>query len=421
MARVRRDGSSDFSWSSSWHDACLGAVMTNTRAHVARSALALLASFASLLGCAAAAEDRPPLPSVDAPDPRADLTPRSNDLGAVHVSPVGNDEAPGSPEAPVRTFARAIELAREGSRRLALCAGVFTEPLVLDAEHRADRFTVTGEASCQGFSKAASVVRSDLAPPLEVFAVGGPIRIFDVTFEHTGAARPGASSIAARVAYVDDLAFTRVTLRAGPGADGDDASTVTVAPCDAAFDPRDPNQVGRTGLGARVVGRLGARWEPAGGEDGGVLRFPRSSRCVEPSVQTGAGGMGGGASVALVARMAHVTFEASILAASDAGGGGRGGSSQAPSCDPLAQKSCEVLDLGGGGGGAGGVSAAVLHRQSVFDADGATKLLHGAPGAGGSGGSGARWLHGTAGVAGVAGPFVGADEDDEGAVSGASP
>jgi hypothetical protein len=349
-------------------------------------------------------------------EPSAAVAPNEA-LTAVHVSPLGRDDATGTAATPVRTFARAIELARDGSRHLALCAGVFTEPLVLNAERRADRFRVIGGVACQGFSEAETVVRSDDAPALDVFAVGGPVHLARITFEHAGATRTGASAIAARVAYVDGLTLSRVVLRAGPGADGLAGATVTVGPCDVPFDPRDPTQVGRSGLGARIAGRLGALWQPERGEDGGVLRFPRSSRCVEPRVQTGAGGGGGGASVALVARGTHVTLEGSTLVSSDAGAGGAGGASQAPGCDPLTQKSCEVLDLGGGGGGAGGVSAAILHRQSVFDVDDASKLLHGAAGAGGAGGTGARWLHGTAGAAGVAGPFVGADEDDEGAVA----
>jgi hypothetical protein len=393
---------------------------TNSPRHL-RPALLLSASLTALLGCGAAADDPPSTYARAAIGERDHEAHPLDALASVHVSPLGDDDAEGSAASPVRTFARAIDLARDGARRLTLCAGVFTERLVLDADRGADRFIVTGGAACQGFSEAESIVRSDDGPPLDLFAVGGPVQIAHVTFEHTGASRPGASAVAARVAYVDEVAFAHVVLRAGPGADGADGTAVTVGPCDAPFDPRDPTQVGRSGLGARVVGHLGALWQPERGEEGGVLRFPRSSRCVEPRVQTGGGGGGGGASVALLARTTHVTLEGSTLTSSDAGDGGRGGASQAPSCDPLVQKSCEVLDLGGGGGGAGGASAAILHRQSVFDADGATKLLHGAAGAGGAGGAGARWLHGTAGVAGVAGPFVGADEGDDGAVSTGAP
>jgi hypothetical protein len=391
--------------------------MTPTAPRLLRPSLFLVSSLAGLLGCGAATDEPLPtthLANAEAPPATAIDAPS---LTAVHVSPLGDDDDDGSATSPVRSFVRAIELAREGSRELALCAGVFTEPLVLNAERRADLFVVRGGAACQGLSAAASIVRSATVPALTVFAVGGPVQIARVTFEHEGTNDPGASAIAAYVAYVDDVRLREVVLRAGPGAEGRNGVSATVAPCDAPFDPRDPTQVGRSGYGARLPGHLANGWLPAGGEDGGVLRFPRSSRCVEPRVQTGGGGGGGGASVALLARMTHVILEASTLTSSDAGSGGRGSAAQAPPCDPLTQKSCEVLDLGGGGGGAGGVSAAILHRQSVFDVDGASKLLHGAAGLGGAGGNGARWLHGTAGVAGVAGPFVAADEDDEGAVA----
>jgi hypothetical protein len=120
--------------------------------------------------------------------------------------------------------------------------------------------------------------------------------------------------------------------------------------------------------------------------------------------------MGGGASIALLAHLTHITLVRSTLEAQDSGSGGAGGPAQAPACDPLTQRSCEVLDIGGGGGGAGGVSASIVHRQGLFDTDTASKLVFGKAGAGGSGGRGARWLHGTAGVPGLATTILAADD-----------
>jgi hypothetical protein len=373
--------------------------------HLLRAAVA--AVFPALASACAASSEAPP--HARPPEPSAEGDAQSPPTDAVHVSPLGDDTNPGTAERPMRSFVEAIAVARAGSRHLTLCSGVFTEPLVLNAARGADAFTVEGGAACLGLSAAASVVRTTDAPALELFAIGGPVRIARVTFERESVEVPGTSAVAGAIAFVEDVRLANVTLRAGRGAPGAAGQTVAVEPCGEPIDPRTPSHVGAGGRGATYAGQLLGPWMPTPGEDGGVLRFPRSSRCVEPAVRAGAGGTGGGASLALTVRTAHVTLDGVVLTSSDAGRGGDGGNAQAPGCDPLAQKSCEVLDIGGGGGGAGGVSAALLSRDAVFDIDPSTRFAVGAAGAGGSGGRGARWLHGSAGVAGVTAPTLEAE------------
>jgi hypothetical protein len=407
----------------SWHGACVAPCMKKpTSSPFPRSLSVSLEALRTLAGacrraapwvvaaplvasCGATAEPPPLLESapIDAAAPVEDAAP------AVHVSSLGDDAGSGTADAPVRTFAEAIARARRGSRRLALCAGVFTEPLVLDAARGADAFEVRGAAPCLGFSAAETVVRTRGTPALSLFALGGPVRIDRITFEREDAAAAGESAVAGTIAFVDEVHLSRVVLRAGRGASGSAGAGVVIDPCDEPIDPRTPTHVGAGGRGATYAGELLAIWSPTPGEDGGVLRFPRSSRCVEPTVLAGAGGGGGGGSIALTVRAAHVALEGATLTSTDAGRGGDGGHAQAPACDPLAQKSCEVLDIGGGGGGAGGVSAAIVSRDAVFDIDPATRLLAGAAGAGGAAGRGARWLHGTSGVAGLSAPTLDAD------------
>lgn len=360
-----------------------------------------------LLGCGASAE---PIPEAFAPPLGAKAQLPAADDDAVFVSPLGDDANAGSRDTPVRSFARAITLANARTHHLVLCAGTFDAPLALTHENGAGAYRVVGGAACQGNPSGPSLVRVRDALPLRVFAVAGPVSIANVTFEQPDAVEPGASAVAAQVGFVDDVTFTDVTLRAGRGAAGATGATQLLSPCEEPIDPRDPTHVGRHGRGARVPGRLTAAWVPEPGEDGGILRFPRSSRCVEPGLLAGTGGMGGGASIALLAHLTHITLVRSTLEAQDSGSGGAGGPAQAPACDPLTQRSCEVLDIGGGGGGAGGVSASIVHRQGLFDTDTASKLVFGKAGAGGSGGRGARWLHGTAGVPGLATTILAADD-----------
>ena len=371
------------------------------------SAACSLLTSCALVACSATAEAPPAPPSEGVETPPTTAPAVADD--AVFVSPIGDDEAAGTRAAPLRTLAHGVAVARAGARRLTLCAGVFTEPLVLSAEHGADRFEVRGSAECQGISPARSMVRTEHRPALEVFAVGGPILVRGIDFVREDASVPGESSVAGSIAFVDEAALDDVSLRAGTGSSAKGGSTVAVEPCDEPLDPRIPSHVGHTGAGATRVGSLPGNWEPGAGEDGGVLRFPRSSRCVEPAFAAGAGGRGGGASLALLVRSSHVRLTRAVLESTAAGDGGDGGHAQAPSCDPLTQKSCEVLDIGGGGGGAGGVSAAIVHRHAIFDVDASTKLLFGAPGRPGTGGRGARWLHGTAGIPGAAGSMLGAE------------
>jgi hypothetical protein len=367
--------------------------------------------LAPVLGCGASAD---PLPAAFAPEhgAKARLAPSvdDDDDDSIFVSPAGDDDDEGSRDAPVRSFSRAVLIANGRGHRLTLCAGVFTEPLALTNENGADAYTVEGGAACQGNSSGPSIVRTTGMPALKVFAVAGPTRLSNIVFEHPDAASPGESAVAAHVAFVDAITFTDVTLRAGRGMDGLAGTTQLLSPCDLPLDPRLPTHVGLEGLGARVPGRMSTVWTPEPGQDGGILRFARSSRCVEPSVLAGTGGAGGGASIALLAQVTHVTFVRSIAEAHDSGSGGSGGAAQAPACDPLSQKSCEVLDIGGGGGGAGGLSASVLHRQGLFDIDDASKLLFGKGGAGGKGGLGSRWLNGTAGISGLATTMLSADD-----------
>ncbi len=370
--------------------------------------------FAPLLGCGATAEPLPllELESAAADPPRA-ASYVEEPAGAIFVSPVGNDDDPGSRAAPVMTFARAVALARPGERHIVLCAGTFSRPLELTNDLGADAFSVTGGASCLGFPKGPSVVRTTSVPALHVFAVAGPTRIERITFERADAVDAGASSIAAHIAFVDDVRLTDVTIRAGNGSPGAMGGTAILSPCAEPPDPRVPTHIGHDGKGAAVPGYLSGTWVPESGHSGGILRFPRSSRCVEAPVAAGAFGGGGGASIGLVARLTHLTLVRSVILAQDAANGGSGGSAQAPTCDPAAQKSCEVLDIGGGGGGAGGVSTAVLHRQTLFDMDAASRMAAGGAGLGGNGGQGARWLHGTAGIAGISSPMLSAEDFPE--------
>ena len=65
--------------------------------------------------------------------------------GPIYVSTTGNDENPGSPDAPVATIAKAVELANAGSGKVIITEGTYTESnITLDSEKSIE---ITGEGN----------------------------------------------------------------------------------------------------------------------------------------------------------------------------------------------------------------------------------------------------------------------------------
>lgn len=162
-----------------------------------------------------------------APEPNCD--PAQGEIGAscagVYVSStLGSDDNPGTQDRPVRSAIKALEIAREGSRRVYLCAERFTESITVTPG-----VELWGGLDCStGWGYVGEAKRTTIAPepgviPLRFVAGEGIATVADVHAEAADAELPGGSSIAAFVspgAVVEILRSELVTGRGAAGAPG---------------------------------------------------------------------------------------------------------------------------------------------------------------------------------------------------------
>ncbi|MCC6555125.1 MAG: hypothetical protein IT372_19325, partial [Polyangiaceae bacterium] len=157
--------------------------------------------------------------SVCVADPSKEAA--KDDCGVFVSSDLGDDANPGTKAKPVKTFERAIALARTGPMRLYACAESFTEPVMLPSG-----IEVWGGLDCAhdwsyvGDSRSTVIAPEPDTVPLHVKAGEGTSIISDLQLEAADATIPGGSSIAmvALVGSVVDL--RRSKLIAGNGAKG---------------------------------------------------------------------------------------------------------------------------------------------------------------------------------------------------------
>jgi hypothetical protein len=143
----------------------------------------------------------------------------------IFVSTTGDDDDDGTATAPLATIGAAVTLAASTGAPIFVCGGTYTEHLVITD----DNLEIHGGFACpQGGNPWLydSTMRARIAPStagyaLEVTDVSG-LDVTDLEFESVDADVPGASSIAVFVSTSTDVAFTRVGITAGNGADGDD-------------------------------------------------------------------------------------------------------------------------------------------------------------------------------------------------------
>ncbi|XXY54495.1 hypothetical protein WME91_25525 [Sorangium sp. So ce269] len=171
--------------------------------------------------------DAPDMPSAPADpgeipchgDPR-DAAP-GNGCGVFASSSLGDDANPGTRELPVRTVRRAIELSRQGARRVYACAEVFPEAIEVPAGTQ-----IWGGLDCaHGWAFVGERAKAELAPapdliPLRIEGGGGTSIVADVLARSADAAQPSGSSIAALVLPGATVTLLRSVLAAGNGAAG---------------------------------------------------------------------------------------------------------------------------------------------------------------------------------------------------------
>ncbi|MCC6553234.1 MAG: hypothetical protein IT372_09475 [Polyangiaceae bacterium] len=203
-------------------------------ARILRSTAASL--FLAMLGCGTAGgvcgchpedcrETVTCTPAPGAPGPACVADPALGEVeegcGVFLSVSLGDDTHPGTKAEPVRTFERAIALARSGPMRIYACAEEFTEAVVLPSG-----VDVWGGLDCArewiyvGDSRPTVIVTEPDRVPLQVKAGEGGSIVADVRLEAVDATLPGGSSIAMMVLEDAAVDVRRSQLIAGNGADG---------------------------------------------------------------------------------------------------------------------------------------------------------------------------------------------------------
>jgi hypothetical protein len=338
---------------------------------------------------------------------------------AVFVSPSGSDSSAGSMGQPVRSIAKAIELAASSGKDVYACNATYAETLIVTDDVR-----VFGGYDCtDGWkrTKERVVVAPGAGTPLVIDTVSSAL--FDrFDFRAPDGSEPGESSIAAIVRASTDVRLNRVTLEAGSGASGEsgDAGKAITTPakkgangtsitltalCPYAGTPTGPCLSAAPGgkdttlaycgpgdtLGSRggyggYGGNAKTKVAPQNGGSGyfwaakgGV--FPFAGNPGQPG-KAGGGGTPGGAFGSIVNGLysaSNAGTDGQPGTQGEAGGGGSGGFSDA---DPYNNAVLTEYSLGSGGGqggypgcggeagkggGGGGASIALLVIDSSVD------------------------------------------------------
>ena len=335
-------------------------------ARAARLSGFLLLSLAGGSGCGLAELDDESdcslLATCGRCDPTTSREPVADDCGYFVSASAGSDGGSGTKAAPVRTLARAIELASERSSSVFACAETFEEALVLPSGIK-----LVGGLDCgRSFEAARNNGRRTtiVAPPdtVAVTVLGGDrtTRLQNVSIRASDAQVPGGSSVAVLVLEGASFELSFSDVYAGSGAPGISGDSLV------------------PGFAAAVSG---------------VAGLPGSTACMfasgegEPTVlacgeMMSVGGQGGKPSTTEDAQDGAGGLP--LFDLSGAGSGGQGHTDAAPCSDGVAGQDGPAGKAGEGGKGAGRLSGSGF--LGARGADGG----RGVPGQGGGGGGGAR-------------------------------
>jgi hypothetical protein len=141
----------------------------------------------------------------------------------IFVATSGTDTGAGTKDSPVSSIQAAIALAKDGEKRVYLCAETFTETVTVDAG-----VTLFGALDCtkdwaySGGTRTVLTAASD-SIPLRI-AAGTALALADIDITGPDATSPGGSSIAVIAESMATLSFNRSAVTAGlamAGADGE--------------------------------------------------------------------------------------------------------------------------------------------------------------------------------------------------------
>jgi hypothetical protein len=382
----------------------------------------------------------------------------------VFVALEGSDINEGTKERPVRTISRAIEIAREASSIVNVCAQEFLEAIDVPAGT-----ILKGSLNCQAeWEYIGELARTTLAPPpnltpIRLSSGDAVTRIEDVDARAADATLPGGSSIAL-IADGAKAEIVRCSFTAGAGAAGANGTTSmeNVGPSDsgdsaikgangvnACTSGETPNEGGlgatnalcdvsvggNGGAGDVMIGADGANGQPLpepnpeGWGLGGVGASATSCKRGEDGSFGADGAPGAGAQpldLGLISSKGYVgaTGKDGGAGQPGQGAGGGGGAKGKTGCAGASGGGGGAGGCGGNGGGggrAGGSSIAVISLSATLTfssvtlragnggagGDGGDGQSGGVGGAGGFGGLGMSTLQGCAGGQGGAGGLGG--------------
>jgi hypothetical protein len=345
----------------------------------------------------------------------------SNDY-AIFVAPTGKDTALGTTSAPVKTIAKAVELA--GAAKIVIaCDGTYDEQVKLTSGVKLyGGFSCPGSATPWSYeaNKKATVAPSARGLALSLASGASTVVIEDFEFDARDGVDPGESSVAMFVNTSTNVALTRVKLVAGKGVDGANGSLNAVTfPLAAVL--KGNSASGDTGGAFNLVMcPVGGNTTGAAGGSGGGGVTPGGTGL--PDLGAGKGGMQGldcgiggtGITGANAASQPPALGAVKLGTITPVGWTGASGTDGTPGTPGQGGGGGTGAATGGGGGGggaggcggaggtggkAGGSSIALLVLNSTV-AMTANELMAGNAGKGGSGvaGQGGQTPGGSAGV-----------------------
>jgi hypothetical protein len=168
--------------------------------------------------------DARPEAAVDAPrpcdvtkSPTEDLCVLRDDLGIFVSASLGVDSNAGTRARPVKTFAKAMQLAAAAKKRVYACAESFDEAITIPA----DGLAIFGGISCPDWSRVTGM--TELRPatsPVVTIRERKNVRLVGLRALAPHGRAPGESSIAVLLANVAASSIERSELIAGNGSDG---------------------------------------------------------------------------------------------------------------------------------------------------------------------------------------------------------
>ena len=167
-------------------------------------------------------DDAPKAPPVTGTPDKSELT----EAFGVFVALGGRAENPGTRALPLNTIQAGIELGKRVGKRVYVCAGTFSEPLVL-----ADSISIIGGLQCREgdwkFGGGRTRIEAPASPAVRASGIASPTRLEALEIVSPNAKAPSGSSLGLLADRSAGLVIASSKIIAGDGANGVDGSEGT--------------------------------------------------------------------------------------------------------------------------------------------------------------------------------------------------